>query len=197
MKIGIIGAGAIGMAFAKQATKAGYEVILSNSRGPTSLADAVKALGSHATAGTVQDAAATEVVFISLQWQHLQAVLTSLPWNGQVIIDSTNPILPGFKPAGLNGQTSSEVVASWAKGAVLVKAFNTLPPSTLSANAKEQGGSRVIFYSGNDDGAKETINRIISKMGFAGVDLGRLDEGGKLQQFPGGSLPALNLLKIA
>lgn len=34
MKIGIIGAGAIGRAFAMQAVRAGYEIILSNQRGP-------------------------------------------------------------------------------------------------------------------------------------------------------------------
>lgn len=38
MKIGIIGAGGIGQAFAGHMAKAGYEVIVSNSRGPESLA---------------------------------------------------------------------------------------------------------------------------------------------------------------
>lgn len=196
MKIGIIGAGAIGLAFAKQAAAAGYEVILSNSRGPATLAETAKILGNNVKAGTVEEAAAAEVVFASLQWQHLQAVLSGIKWNGQIIIDPTNPVLPGFILAELNGLTSSEVVASWAKGAHLVKAFNTLTPKTLSANPRENGGRRVIFLSGNDEAAKLTVEKIIDKMGFAGVDLGRLDEGGKLQQFPGGSLPTLNLLKV-
>lgn len=196
MKIGIIGAGAIGMAFAKQVAKAGYDIILSNSRGPESLATAVKQLGGNTKAGTVQEAANADVVFVSLQWQHLEHVLTSIKWNGQIIIDPTNPILPGFKLAPLNGKTSSEVLASWAKGAIVVKAFNTLPPPVLSADPKVQNGHRVIFYSGNDESAKERVAGILTRIGFAGVDLGTLEEGGKLQQFPGGPLPTLNLIKI-
>ncbi|MDM8176905.1 NADPH-dependent F420 reductase [Olivibacter sp. 47] len=197
MKIGILGAGAIGMAFAKQVTKAGYDVLISNSRGPASLKEVVKTLGDNATAATVDEVVATDVVFVGLQWQHLQSVLSGIKWNGQVLIDPTNPILPGFRLADLGGKTSSEMVASWANGATVVKAFNTLTPAVPAADPHEKGGNRVIFYSGNSESAKETVSGIIEKIGFAGVGLGRLDEGGKLQQFPGGPLPTLNLIKIA
>lgn len=66
----------------------------------------------------------------------------------------------------------------------------------LDADPVENGGNRVIFYSGNDEYAKEVVGGIIQRIGFAGVDLGRLDEGGKLQQFPGGPLPTLNLIRL-
>lgn len=49
--IGIIGAGGIGQAFASHVARAGYEVIVSNSRGPDSLAKHVSELGPHARAG--------------------------------------------------------------------------------------------------------------------------------------------------
>ncbi|MFD1758003.1 hypothetical protein ACFSC6_22520 [Rufibacter sediminis] len=68
--------------------------------------------------------------------------------------------------------------------------------AVLASNPQEEGGSRVIFYSGNDAEAKKTVLEVINRIGFAGVDLGRLDEGGRLQQFPGGPLPALNLVKL-
>ncbi len=48
MTIGIPGAGGIGQAFASQMAKAGYDVILSNSRGPQSLADVVSQIGPRA-----------------------------------------------------------------------------------------------------------------------------------------------------
>jgi len=57
VKIGVIGAGGIGQAFAAHAVKAGYEVILSNSRGAQSLAEAVKKLGPRSRAGTREEAA--------------------------------------------------------------------------------------------------------------------------------------------
>ncbi len=144
----------------------------------------------------MSEAAAAEVVFLSVQWQHVQPVLSGIHWNGQVIIDTTNPILPGFTLAELNGKTSSELVASWANGAAVVKGFNTLTPTILGADPQDKGGKRVIFYSGNSETAKQKVAAIISKIGFAGIDLGRIDEGGKLQQFPGGPLPALNLVRV-
>lgn len=81
--IGIIGAGAIGQAFAQQFLKAGYSVMLSNSRGPESLTQLVKELGRGARAGTVQEAAAAEVVLLAVPWKHLTTALAGLPpWEG-------------------------------------------------------------------------------------------------------------------
>jgi predicted dinucleotide-binding enzyme len=57
MNIGIIGAGDIGQAFAGQAVKAGYDVIVSNSRGPESLTGVIQQLGPRAKAGVRQEAA--------------------------------------------------------------------------------------------------------------------------------------------
>ena len=65
MNIGIIGAGGIGQAFAAHVAKAGYEVIVSNSRGPESLAGLVSQLGPRARAGTRQEAAQANVVVVT------------------------------------------------------------------------------------------------------------------------------------
>lgn len=196
MKIGIIGAGAIGTAFAKQVAAAGYEVVISNSRGAETLKEKVKQIGGNTTAGSVQEAVQSDVVFLALQWQHLQQVLSTVSFEGKIVIDPANPVLPGFVLAELGGKTSSEVVSEWAKGAKLVKAFNTLTPQILAENPQTNSGNRVIFYSGNDDDAKDILTSILNRIGFAGIDLGRLNEGGKLQQFPGGALPTLNLIKL-
>ena len=51
LNVGIIGAGAIGQAMAKQLVRAGVNVTLSNSRGPASLAKIVGQLGAKARAG--------------------------------------------------------------------------------------------------------------------------------------------------
>lgn len=198
MNIGIIGAGGIGQAFAAQVVKAGYEVILSNSRGPESLADIVKQLGPRAKAGTRQQAAQADVVVLSVNWPHVPAALSDLPaWNGRILIDATNPVLqPGFRLAELNGSTSSEIVASLAPGARVVKTGNTLLRAVLAADPREAGGHRVLFMSGNDAAAKADVSGILEKAGFAVIDLGGLASGGRLQQFPGGPLPTLNLIKL-
>jgi predicted dinucleotide-binding enzyme len=55
--IGFIGAGNIGSNVARVAVAAGYDVVLSNSRGPETLTDLVQELGEHARAATPQEAA--------------------------------------------------------------------------------------------------------------------------------------------
>jgi len=197
MNIGIIGAGGIGQAFAAHVARAGYEVIVSNSRDPESLAGLVRQLGPRAKAGTRQEAARADVV-VAVQWEHLRAALSDLPaWNGRILIDATNPVLePGFRLAELNGSTSSEIVASMAPGARVVKVANTLLRAALAADPKQAGGRRVLFMSGDDAAAKADVSGILDKVGFATIDLGGLASGGRLQQFPGGPLPTLNLIKL-
>jgi|SRR5688572_17647615 len=196
MKIGIIGAGAIGSTLAKHVTAAGYEVVISNSRGADTLKEKIKQIGGNIIAGSVQEAAEADVVFLAVRWEHVQEVLSTISLKDKIVVDATNSDLPEFVLAESGSKTSSEVVSQWAKGAKVVKAFNTLYAKVLAENPQVGGGKRVIFYSGNNDYAKDVVSGILSRIGFAGVDLGRLDEGGKLQRFPGGPLPTLNLIKL-
>jgi 8-hydroxy-5-deazaflavin:NADPH oxidoreductase len=198
MKIGIVGAGGIGQAFASQVAKAGYEVIVSNSRGPESLAEVITQLGPLAKAGTRQEAAQADIVVVAVRWPQLRAALSDLPpWKGRILIDCTNPIVkPGFPLPELDESTSSEVVASLAPGAHVVKVANTLPRALLAADPNQAGGHRVLFMSGDDDDAKEAVSAVLNKAGFATIDLGRLASGGRLQQVPGGLLTELNLIKL-
>lgn len=198
LKIGIIGAGGIGQAIAKRVSNAGYEIIISNSRGADSLSAVVRNIGGEITAGSVQQAAQADIVFLAVPWKHLVSAVSGIPsWQGRIVIDATNPvIMPGFQLPDLGGKTSSEAVASLVPGATVVKVFNTLTPAVLGSNPQQAGGRRVIFFSGDDAEPKKIVAGIIDKVGFAGVDLGKLNEGGKLQQFPGGPLPTLNLIKL-
>jgi predicted dinucleotide-binding enzyme len=199
MAIGIIGAGGIGQAFAGHMVKAGYDVHLSNSRGPDSLKDAVAELGPRATAVTREQAARADVVFLSARWAQLREALSGLPpWNGRILIDAANPIVPpGFSMADLQGKTSAEIVASLAPGARVVKVVNTLPVALLASDPKQAGGRRVLFMSGDDAGAKSQVAELLSKAGFAAVDVGNLADGGTLHEVPGGLLTNLNLIKLS
>ncbi|MDQ0595255.1 putative dinucleotide-binding enzyme [Chryseobacterium ginsenosidimutans] len=196
MKIGIIGAGAIGTTIAKHLAGAGYEIVISNSRGADTLKEKFKQIGGNIIAGSVQEAAGGDVVFLAVRWENAQEVLSSVSLEDKILIDVTNASLPEFVRAEPGRKTSSEVVGEWAKGAKVVKAFNTLYASVLAKNPQAGGGNRVIFYSGNNDDAKAVVSGIINRIGFVGVDLVSLQEGGKLQRFPGGPLPTLNLIKL-
>ena len=198
MTIGIIGSGAIGTAFARTLARAGIEATISNSRGPESLKELVQDLGPSIKAGTREDAARADIVFVAVNWSKLPAALAGLPaWSGRILIDANNPVeAPLFKPADLKGRVSSEVVADLVPGARVVKAFNHLRAEILSIDPRSNGGRRVLFYSGDDNTAKAEVGALIERIGFFGIDLGSLAVGGRLAQFPGGPLPNQNLIKV-
>jgi 8-hydroxy-5-deazaflavin:NADPH oxidoreductase len=198
MTIGIVGSGAIGTAIARTLARASIEATISNSRGPESLNELVQELGPSIKAGTREEAARADIVFIAVNWTKLPAALAELPeWSGRILIDANNPIeAPLFKPVDLKGRVSSEVVADLVPGARVVKAFNHLRAEVLAGDPRSDGGRRVLFYSGNDSAAKAEVAALIDRIGFVGIDLGSLAVGGKLAQFPGGPLPNHNLVKV-
>jgi len=197
--IGILGAGQIGQAFARALARNGLAATIANSRGPETLGDLARKLGSSISAGTREDVAAKDIVLVAVPWSKLSAALAGLPdFGGRIVIDANNPIeAPLFKPAELNGRVSSEVFAGLLRGARVVKAFNHLNPQLLSGDPQAEGGRRVLFFSGDDAQAKAEVAALIDRLGFFGIDRGSLAVGGRLAQFPGGPLPALNLVKFA
>lgn len=126
------------------------------------------------------------------------AALADLPdFGGRIVIDANNPIEgPLFKPAELAGRASSAVFSDLVPGARGVKAFNHLQPHLLAGDPGAEGGKRVLFYSGDDAGDKSEIGALVDRLGFFGIDLGALAVGARLVQFPGGPLPALNLVRF-
>ncbi|MBR0823768.1 NADPH-dependent F420 reductase [Bradyrhizobium liaoningense] len=198
MTIGIIGAGAVGTAFARALARAGIEATISNSRGPNSLEALGRELAPSIKAGRREEAALADIVLVAVNWTKLPAALAGLPdWNGRIVIDAnhaTEP--PQFRPFDLKGRLSSQVFADFVPGARVVKAFNLHRAEVLANDPKTNGGRLVQFYSGDDATAKAEVAALIDRLGFFGIDLGSLAVGGKLTQFPGGPLPNQNLVKI-
>ena len=196
--IGIIGAGAIGSAFAKALAGKGLKAIIANSRGPNSLAELARELGPSITPGTREQAAAQDIVLVAVNWSKLPTALAGLPdFGGRIVIDANNPIEPPlFQPAELHGRSSSETFAELVPGARVVKAFNHLPAQLISDDPQAEGGHRVLFFAGDDVHAKSAVSGLIGQLGFFGIDLGSLEGGGRLVQIPGGPLPVLNLVKF-
>jgi hypothetical protein len=88
--VGLIGSGNIGGAVARLAIEAGYQVVLSNSRGPETLADTVVELGPRASAATSGEAAtAGDIVVVTVPvkaFPDLPAALLA----GKTVIDTCN-----------------------------------------------------------------------------------------------------------
>jgi hypothetical protein len=187
-KIGIIGAGNIAKTLSRKFLKAGYEVILSNSRGAASLTDVIADLGKGASAGTPEDAAKADIVILAIPWSQIKTLTSLTDWNNKIVIDATNHFIsyaPEFRTADLGGKSSSEVVAAFVPGARVVKAFNTLYFKILEADPYSGGGKRVLFLSGDDREAKKVVSELIDSIGHAPIDIGSLSEGSKTHQANG------------
>ncbi|MGH8117151.1 MAG: hypothetical protein ACREPJ_07585 [Rhodanobacteraceae bacterium] len=117
------------------------------------------------------------------------------------MVDVTNALnLPAeMWKTELRGRLSFEINAGYVPGAKLVKAFNHLPVTQLGTNPSVDGQRQVVFVSSNDADASTTIAALATRLGFAPVELGRLDQGGAalhvLDGKPGG-LAFQNLVKI-
>jgi hypothetical protein len=189
--VGIIGAGHIGTTIAEIARRGGRRVVLSNRRGPESLAAVVAELGDGVSAGTVAQAAAADIVVLAVMWPDVPAAVEGLQWKGRIVIDPTN----AFDPGDLRGRTSSEVVAELVAPARVVKAANTLGAPVLAAEPHQAGGQRVIFVSGDDAEAKGAVVSLFEDGGFFVIDLGGLREGGAMAQLHG-PLAGHNLIRL-
>lgn len=193
----IVGSGAIGSALAGQFARKNMDVYLANRRGPASLTELVRKLGANVTATSVEEALRADVVILAVPFDVIPDIVGNhSDWGGRIIVDASNAIeFPAFKPADLGGRLSTDIVAAAVPGASVVKAFNTIPAAILAMDPAEHGGHRVVFHSSNDQAANANIAKLIEALGFAPINLGKLSEGGRLQQF-GAALVAVNLIRL-
>lgn len=184
MTIAIIGAGNVGMALAKGLLTAA-ETVYFGVPEPGKYAAAVAALGSGARVGTVAEAiASAEVAILAVPFAAARQVAESLPdWGGRILVDATNPLAPGLKGLAV-GTTDSgaETIARWARGARVVKAFNTTGAENL-ANPRFPGGAVFMPVAGDDAAARETVVGLAGRLGFDAVDAGALAAARYLEPF--------------
>ena len=108
----------------------------------------------------------------ALPWPATRGVLEKLGLEGKILLDCTNPLKPD--PSGLEvGATTSggELVAGWAKGAKVVKIFNTTGYANM-ANPSYGGQPITIFYCCDNADAKRIAAGLARDIGFDPVDAG-------------------------
>lgn len=197
MKYAIIGSGNIGTALARIFASKKIEVAIANSRGPKTLASLAKELGPSVIPKSLQDAHEADVIFLAVPFSaHRDVAKQFKHWNSKIVVDVTNTFDASEE---LGGLLSSEVVSHAFVGARLVKAFNHLPAEQLGTNPSLTRKRQVVFVSSNDPDASATVATIATQLGFAPIELGRLDQGGVPLHFvngqPGGLL-FQNLVKL-
>jgi predicted dinucleotide-binding enzyme len=202
MRIGFVGAGTVTKTFGRHLINAGHQIVISNSRGPETLAGLVAELGPGATAGTKSQAVESgDVVILATNWANVPEALKNIDWHGRILIDAANAHI-GSKPdisrdgvnkslTALDGRNSSAMVAELAVGARLVKAISNMPMAWIQDFSSHKPKT-VIFASGDDREAKKIVIDLIDSIGFVCIDLGSLAVGGPMQQL-GGPLSGLDL----
>jgi 8-hydroxy-5-deazaflavin:NADPH oxidoreductase len=196
--IGFIGAGNIGQAVARLALEHGYDVVLSNSRGPETLDDVVARLGPNAEADTAEGAAARgDIVVVTIPLKAYRDVPVE-PLAGKVVIDTNNyyPQRDGRIEELEDGSTtSSSLLQRHLPDSHVVKAFNHIMSAHLLEHAQAAGTAdrRALAIAGDDADAKATVGRLIDELGFDVVDIGTLAESWRIQPDTPGYGPRLDV----
>jgi 8-hydroxy-5-deazaflavin:NADPH oxidoreductase len=187
MTIGIIGAGNIGAQVARLAVAHGHHVVISNSRGPETLATLITELGPQARAARVADAAkAGEIVVVAIPLKHYRSVPVE-PLAGKIVIDTSNyyPQRDGHI-AELDNEstTTAELLQMHLPTSKVVKAFNHIYAAQLTTDGRPAGtpNRRALAIAGDDPSAKATVTRLLEEFGFDTVDAGPLKEGWRIQR---------------
>jgi predicted dinucleotide-binding enzyme len=195
--IGFIGAGHIGSQLARLAVKNGHDVVVSNARGPDTLAGLIKELGPRARAGTPAEAAAAgDIVVVTIPLKNYRTVPVA-PLAGKIVIDTNNyyPQRDGHI-AELDSETTTtaELLQAHLPQSKVVKAFNHIYAASLTTEGQPPGtkNRRALVIAGDDPDARATVARLIDQFGFDVVDAGALKEGWRIQRDTPGYGPRRN-----
>jgi len=195
--IGLIGAGHIGSQVARLAVARGYSVVISNSRGPETLAPLVAELGPKARAATPDEAAkAGDIVVVTVPLKNYRQVPVE-PLAGKVVIDTNNyyPQRDGHIPELDNeSTTTAELLQAHLPASKVVKGFNHIYASQLTTDGLPTGtkNRRALVIAGDDPGAKTAVAKLLDEFGFDTVDAGPLKEGWRIQRDTPGYGPRRN-----
>ncbi len=185
--IGIIGAGNIGSQVARLAVRSGYNVVISNSRGPETLSGLIAELGPSARAGTAMEAAQSgDIVVVSVPLKNYRTVPVE-PLAGKIVIDTNNyyPQRDGRIPElDDESTTTSELLQAHLPTSKVVKAFNHIYAAELTTHGQPLGSRnrRALVIAGDDADAKVAVAHLLNQFGFDTVDAGPLKESWRIQR---------------
>jgi predicted dinucleotide-binding enzyme len=184
--VGFIGSGNIGGTVARLAAAAGFAVVLSNSRGPDTLAGEVSALGARARAVTAAEAAAAaDLVVVSVPFRAFR----DLPVEalaGKVVLDTNNyyPQRDGnFAELDEGKRTSAELEQEHLGSAKVVKVFNNIFFKHLGSLARPAGAAdrSALTIAGDDAEAKRAVTAFLDAIGYDTVDIGTLADSWRVE----------------
>jgi 8-hydroxy-5-deazaflavin:NADPH oxidoreductase len=184
--IGIIGSGHVGSSLARAAIAHGYDVVLSNSQGPDSLADLVSGLGPRASAATPDEAAAAGgFAIVAIPLSTIDQVPVE-PLAGKVVIATINyfPQRLGHVPEIDNGTTTAPgLLQAHLPTSRVVRAFSMINAAEMSGDGHPPGDPkrRALALAGDDAAAKQLVVGLYHEFGFDALDIGGLGESWRIE----------------
>lgn len=184
MKIGIIGAGRMAQAVGLLATRAGHQVMLSNSRGPETIRRVGQQIGCEV--GTVDDVAAFGEMIVAAIHLQMSPAIPTTPLAGKVVLNPQN-YFPHFGPVPEldSGElTTAEVLARLLPGSKVVKALNSILVEDVVPDARPTGAKdrRALPIAGDDADAKAAVATFLDQIGYDSVDAGGLADGWRFER---------------
>jgi 8-hydroxy-5-deazaflavin:NADPH oxidoreductase len=173
MNIAVIGAGRVGGTLGRRAREAGHQVTFGVRAPADGKYDALRAEGCAVS--TVREAVdAADMVMLSTPWAAVPDALRAVgDFGGRVLVDATNPIVPGFVLAHGHTDSGAEQVARWAPSARVVKAFNSTGVENMAA--PRYGEQRALMLvCGDDVEARQSVRGLAESIGFEAIDAGPL-----------------------
>jgi 8-hydroxy-5-deazaflavin:NADPH oxidoreductase len=176
----------IGGTVARLAIEAGYDVVLSNSRGPETLAGLCAELGPQARAArSAECAEAADLVVIAVPVKAYLG-LPAAPLRGKIVMDTGNyyPERDGqLQELDRGSLTSSELLARQLPGTEVVKVFNNIFFQHLLNLARPAGAADRSYLpiAGDSATAKAAVTDFVNSIGYGAVDVGALADGWRMQ----------------
>lgn len=185
--IGIIGAGHIGSQVARASIAAGYDVVISNSRGPETLTELVADLGPNARAATAAEAAAAaDFAVVTVPLKAYENVPVE-PLAGKIVIDTNNYYFErdGHITSLDEGRdTVSGLLQRHLPTSRVAKGFNHITAADITTDGKPAGAEdrRALATSSDFDEAAELVTRLYDELGFDTVNVGPLSESWRVER---------------
>lgn len=178
MSYAIIGFGRIGQALAHAFARKNITVGVASRQSPEVLAPLAQAIGPTVVASSLPNALQADTIILAIPFEQHGEVAKSLPnWEGKTVIDAMNSLAPLGE---MDGLLSSVYAMKAFAGARFVKGFNHLIAATLATDPCVEGSHRVVFLSGDEEDAIAPVVTLAKNLGFAPINLGKLNEGSAL-----------------
>ncbi|NDK32038.1 NADPH-dependent F420 reductase [Nesterenkonia haasae] len=184
LSIGILGAGRVGTAVARQAIRAGHTVHIATGKPAHDIQLLTEVIVPGAQAVEKEDLRGSDIIIVAVPLHKYRSIDTDV-LRGHVVIDTMNYWAPvdGVMDEFESGPSTSEVIADFFGQVRLVKTLNHIGYGELEVESHPAGapGRRALAVAADDDDAKQLVAAFIDSLGYDAVDAGPLAAGQALE----------------